>query len=255
MNRYLEKNLFINTYWEKHSRKHPLDRQHGIKRINNKTGRRKNDSRAESFVWWVPQTEQDQIIPQHPLGPHLVMSAEVKPVNMQLWKMKSFIYPEPPCVSSGVSSFLRLFVSLPQPWPERTSCRGEDVVYSPWYRRMASCRGCEWQSGRGAGSVCSGDVCPLGAGRRPAPHLTEVTEDLTSGNNFQSLQMCAVVEPVTTAFSLKLSILFQIPLPSHFNPSQSFLNAHCFLHCVPYLIISLLKCCTSGWFVLLVFLV
>lgn len=139
------------------------------------------------------------------------MSAEVKPVNRQLWKMRSFIYPEPPCVSGGVSSFLQLFASLPEPWPERTSFRGEDVVYSPWYRYKPLRPGCDWQTGRGAGSVCNGDVCPLGARLRLAPHFTEVGEELTSGNNFQSLQMCAMDEPVTYCFQSKAQYLSTDP--------------------------------------------
>lgn len=144
------------------------------------------------------------------------MSAEVKAVNMQLWKMRSFIYPEPPSVSSGVSSFLKLFASLPQPWPEQTSFRGEDGVYSPWYRYKPLRQGCDWQTSRGAGSVCNGDVSPLGARLRLAPHFTEVREELTSGNNFQSLQMCAMVEPATYGFQSKAQYLITDPFANPF---------------------------------------
>ena len=139
------------------------------------------------------------------------MSAEVKPVNVQLWKMRSFIDPEPPCASSGVSSFLKLFASLPEPWPEGTSFRGEDVVYSPWYHYKPLRQGCDWQTSHGAGSVCNGDVCPLGAGLRVAPHFTEVRVELTSGNSFESLQMCAMVEPVTYCFQSKAQYLTTDP--------------------------------------------
>lgn len=114
--------------------------------------------------------------------------------------MRSFIFPESSCASSGVSIFLELFASLSQPWPERSSLRGEDGVYSPWYQDKPLRWGCDWQTSRGTGSVCNGDICPLGARLIQAPHFTEVREELTSGNNFQSLQMRAMVEPVTYWF-------------------------------------------------------
>lgn len=125
--------------------------------------------------------------------------------------MRSFIYPEPPCVSSGVSRFLKLFASLPQPRPERISFRAEDGVYSPGYRYKALRRGCDRQTSAGAGGVCHGAGCLPGAGLSPAPHFTEVREELTSGNNFWSLQMCAMVEPVTCCFLCKAQYLITGP--------------------------------------------
>lgn len=234
MNRYLEQNLFISTYWEKHTGKHSPDRQHSIKRTKNKTRKRKSVSREESGCVVGAQEQNRPRSFLTTLRAHCSSVSRSESCQRQLWETSWVIYP----VLAAVSNLLKWFAS-PDPRP---SCRGEAV----FIHHKAPCQGCEWQSSPGG---------PGGAGKAEfacwARGWDQHLNSQGSPSSWWVVITCS--EPVTHCPQPKAQQLLSAPLGTPFKSSPGFLNARFVLCCSWHLTGSHLKCCTRGLFVLFFF--